>query len=79
MSNSDAWRIFLILIGILSTVGLFISVLDMSDIATPDDPQNMTATEAGEGVIDILKIGIVLIFGSIVTGAIIAFLKGLGG
>ena len=70
---------FVIFISILSAIGLLLSVIDMSDIAIPDDPQNMTGQEAGKNVEKILRIGIGLIFGSLIVGAIIFILTGKKG
>lgn len=77
MSNGKEIIIYLVIFfGILSAVGLLISVIDMADIAIPDDPQNVTGLETGQNIEKILRIGVVLIFGTIISGVIIFLLTG---
>ena len=77
MSNgNDIIKIFIIFVVIFSAVGLFLAVVDMSDIAVPDDPQNMIGQELGQNVEEIFRIAIGVILGSIFTGAIIYLLTG---
>ena len=77
--SGEIIKYFVIFVGIISIIGLIVTVVTLVDTAEIDDPQNVTAEEVGWKTVDILWILIGFLFGSLIIGAIVAFIRSLGG
>ena len=78
MSNGeDIIKIFLMFVTIFSAVGLVFGLLTLSDIGDVEDMPNLSGEELGWKIADMLIVVIILIFGCIISGIVILFLRDL--